>query len=131
MDGIFDQTEENFTENLPGWKTKRQLGDAYKMNSGTWTQEMDTFENYFRGMNAEELQAFHVKHGSDRNGRIIFANNTNEKDLAKWNSLSADEQAEVDALSGATMSLTDAHGDLHGAPENAFNAAKPCEIKIQ
>ena len=27
-----------------------------KMNSGTWTQEMDTFEAFFRGKTAEELR---------------------------------------------------------------------------
>ena len=131
VDGVKEQTEETFTEMIPAFRTKRDLGNLYKMNSGTWTQEMGIFQDFFAGKTVEEIKAFHAKHGSDRNGRIIFAGSTNEQDLAKWNGLSADEQAEVDALTGATMSLTDAHGDLLGALESAYNAAKPSEITVE
>ena len=127
VDGTFEQTPENFTENLPAWKTKRQLGSAYKMNSGTWAQEMDIFEAFFKGMNAEELQAFCEKHCSERNGRVIFEGNTNEQDLAKWNALSDEEKAEVDALTGATMSLTDAHGNILGAVLKALENQTPVD----
>ncbi|MBR3494810.1 MAG: FMN-binding protein [Clostridia bacterium] len=131
VDGIAEQTPETFTATLPAYRTKRDLGNLYKMNSGTWTQEMDIFEAFFAGKTLEEIQAFYAKHSSDRNGRIIFAGNTNEQDLAKWNGLTPEEQAEVDALSGATMSLNDAHGDLLGALQTAFEAVKPCEINIE
>lgn len=131
VDGTFEQTPENFTEKLVSWKTKRQLGSAYKMNSGTWEQEMDIFENYFKGKTAEELQAFFAKHCSDRNGRPIFASNTNEQDLAKWNALTAEEQKEVDALTGATMSLSDAHGDLLGAIVKALDKQEPVDGNVQ
>ena len=131
VDGIAEQTPETFTAMLPAFRTKRELGSAYKMNSGTWEQEMDLFEVFFAGKTVAEIREFHTKYGSDRNGRIIFPGNTNEQDLAKWNALTAEEQAAVDALSGATMSLTDAHGDLLGALEAAFGAAKPCGINVE
>ncbi len=131
VDGVAEQTAETFSAMLPAFRTKRDLGSLYKMNSGTWEQEMDTFEAFFAGKTVEEIRAFHGKFGSDRNGRIIFPGNTNEQDLAKWNGLTAEEQAEVDVLGGATMSLTDAHGDLLGALEAACAAAKPAEISIE
>ena len=127
VDGVMEQTTDNFTADLPAWKTKRQLGSAYKMNSGTWTQEMDTFEAFFKGKTVEELKAFFEKHCSDRNGRVIFAGNTNEEDLAKWNTLTAEEQAQVDVLAGATMSLSDAHGDILGAIEMALAKQEPVD----
>ena len=130
VDGVKEQTEETFTAMIPAFRTKRNLGDLYKMNSGTWTQEITIFENFFAGKTIDEIDAFYAKHASDRNGRIIFAGNTNERDLAKWNALTAEEQAEVDVLTGATMSLTDAHGNLLGALEFAFSAAKASEITV-
>ncbi len=131
VDGILEQTEETFTSMLPAFRTKRALGNQYKMNSGTWEGEMDLFEAFFAGKTVEEIRAFHTVHGSDRNGRIIFSGNTNEQDLAKWNGLTAEQQAEVDALTGATMSLTDAHGDLLAALECAYASVKTCEITVE
>ncbi|MBQ8081542.1 MAG: hypothetical protein IJ240_06555, partial [Clostridia bacterium] len=131
VDGVAEQTTETFTETLKAYRTKRQLGDAYKMNSGTWTSEMDVFEAFFKGKTAEELQAFFAKQCSDTNGRVIRSTATSEADLAKWNALTEDEQAAVDALTGATMSLSDAHGDILGALVAASNNAKPSEIVVQ
>ena len=131
VDGIAEQTPETFTSMLPAFRTKRALGSAYKMNSGTWEQEMDIFEGFFAGMTVEEIRAFHTRYGSDRNGRFIFPGSTNEQDLAKWNALTEEEQGAVDALTGATMSLTDAHGDLLGALEAAWKAVKPCAITVE
>ena len=41
VDGVIEETTETFVNNLTNWATKRDKGDAYKMNSGTWEQEMD------------------------------------------------------------------------------------------
>ena len=120
VDGQREETADSFSADLPTWKTKRQLGSAYKMNSGTWTQEMDIFENFFKGKTAEELQAFFDKHCA-ANGRVIRDTATKEEDLAKWNALTDAEKADVDALTGATMSLSDAHGDILGAIVKALN----------
>lgn len=35
------ETEEDFVSTISAWKTKRDKGSAYKMNSGTWESEMD------------------------------------------------------------------------------------------
>ena len=130
VNGVAEQTAETFTETLPGFRTKRDLGNLYKMNSGTWTQEMNVFEAFFQGKTAEEIRAFFEKQCA-ANGRVIRETATKEEDLAKWNALTDAEKANVDALSGATMSLSDAHGDLLGALEAAVNACKPCAVTLK
>ena len=52
VEGQLEQTAESFTAELPAWRTKRMLGDHYKMNSGTWTQEMDLYQGALRGKTA-------------------------------------------------------------------------------
>ena len=124
VDGVLEQTEDTFTNTLPAFRTKRDLGDLYKMNSGTWTQEMDTFEAFFIGKTAEELRTFFERQTA-ANGRVIREGATKEEDLAKWNALTDEEKANVDALSGATMSLSDAHGDILGAVLKALEKQEP------
>lgn len=127
VDGQLEQTEDNFTANLPTWKTKRALGDGYKLNSGTWTQEMDIFEDAFKGKTADELDAWAEKFLSTVNGRPLHGTSENEDDVAKWDGLTDDEKAEMDAISGATMSLTDAHGDILGAIKKALANQAPVD----
>ncbi len=124
VDGVTEQTAETFAATLPTFRTKRDLGDLYKMNSGTWTQEMDIYEAFFAGKTAEELTTFFERQTA-ANGRVIREGATAEADLAKWNALTDEEKANVDALAGATMSLSDAHGDILGALLKAAGQAKP------
>ena len=131
VDGVAEQTEDSFVETIKAYRTKRDLGSLYKMNSGTWTSEMDVFESFFAGKSAAEIRTFFEKQCSDSNGRVIREGTTNEADLAKWNALTDEEKANVDALSGATMSLSDAHGDLLGAIEASFAACKPVSITVE
>lgn len=125
VDGLLEETEEIFTEETLSWLSKRQKGSAYKMNSGTWEQEMDIFENFFKGKTVEEINAWNDKFTSDRNGRPLFATVTNEEDLAKFNALTDEEKTVNDAISGATMSLTDPHGDILAAINKAVANAIP------
>ena len=129
VEGTVTETEKSFVERVQAFRTKRDLGTLYKMNSGTWTQEMDVFEVFFTGRTAAELRAFFERQCSDANGRVIRATATSEADRAKWNALTPEEQAAVDALSGATMSLSDAHGDILGAVEASWTAARPSVIR--
>ena len=131
VDGVLAQTEDTFVKQIKGYTTKRSLGDKYKMNSGTWKQEMETFEAYFTGKTADEISAFFTAYGSDVNGRILRGTSDKEADVTKWNALTSEQQAEVDALSGATMSLRDGHGDILGAIEKAWKNAKACLINVK
>ena len=130
VDGVLEQTEESFVAAVNGYTSKRALGTKYKMNSGTWVQEMSIFEAGFEGKTADEILAFFALHGSASNGRLVTAASTRDADAAAWAALTAEQQREVDAFSGATMSLNDAHGNIIGAIGKAWKAAKPSVIHI-
>lgn len=125
IDGQMEETEDIFSDELLSWQTKRQKGSAYKMNSGTWEQEMDIFENFFKGMTVEEINAWYAKHCSDVNGRPLTAASTKDEDVAKYGALSEEEKLVNDAISGATMSVTDPHGDILAAIAKAVENAVP------
>lgn len=126
VEGDLVMTDEIFTEELNAWLTKRQKGDAYMMGAGSWISQMEAFESFFTGKTVEEIREWYAKNCSDRNGRPLKDGSTNEQDAAKYALLSDDEKAALaDVTSGATMSLTDPHGDILEAIEAAVAAAVP------
>lgn len=129
VEGQLEQTEENFMANLPAWKTKRAIGDGYKLNSGTWAGEMDLYESALRGKTADELDAWAAKFLSEVNGRALHGTSDKAEDIAKWEALTDAEKAEMDAISGATMSLNDAHGDILGAVKKALASQVPLDAR--
>ena len=129
VDSVLEQTEETFLAEIETWKTKRERGTAYKLNSGTWTDEMDLFQQKFTGMTMDEVTAWYAAYCSDVNGRPLHGTSENEKDIAKYDALSDAEKADLDAISGATMSLNDSHGNLLGAIEKSWTNAKEISAK--
>ena len=130
VDTVLEQTDDAFLAEVEAWQTKRERGDSYKLNSGTWTDEMNIFEEFFTGMTTDEVSAWYAACCSDVNGRPLFGTSENEEDIAKYDALSDDEKTAMDAVSGATMSLRDAHGDILGAIEKAWTSAKDTNITV-
>ena len=128
-EGTLEETEDAWTERISGFQTKRQLGDSYKLNSGTWTQEMDLYEEWMKGKTADEIQAAFAAEFSDVNGRPLNGKSDKDEDIAKAEKLTDGQKSELDALSGATMSLDDAHGNLIGAVESSYENAKSSVIQ--
>lgn len=125
VEGTLEETEDSWTDRLSGFRTKRQLGSSYKMNSGTWSEEMDIYENWMKGKTAQELEDLFDSEFSDLNGRPLNGKSDKEDDVAKAGQLSDAQKADIDSLSGATMSLRDAHGDILGAVITALEHAQP------
>ena len=125
VEGTLEETEDSWTGRLSGFRTKRQLGSSYKMNSGTWSEEMDIYENWMKGKTGQELQDLFDSEFSDLNGRPLNGKSDKEDDVAKAGQLSDAQKADIDSLSGATMSLRDAHGDILGAVIAALEHAQP------
>ena len=119
VDAELEQTEDTCLSQSEGWQTKRDGGSSYKRNSGTWTDEMNIFEEFFAGMTTEEVSAWFADYCSDVNGRPLFGTSENEEDIAKYDALSQEQKDAMDAVSGATMSSRTAHGDTLGPTENA------------
>ena len=129
VDTVLEQTEDSFLADVDSWQTKRERGSSYKLNSGTWTDEMDIFEEYFKGMTVDQLQDWYSKYCSDVNGRPLFGTSENEEDITKYEALSDEDKAGLDAISGATMSLNDSHGNILGAILKAYDNRRPVEAE--
>ena len=130
VDTVLEQTEDSFLAQIDSWQTKRERGSSYKLNSGTWTDEMNIFENFFIGMTTEEVGQWFADYCSDVNGRPLFGASENEEDITKYEAFTDEEKSSLDAISGATMSLRDAHGDILGSIEKAWTNAKDTNITV-
>ena len=129
--GKADNSVEFLTKEIEGWQTKRERGNTYRMNTKMdWDKQMDFFENYFRGKTVAEVEEWFAKNTSDINGRVLKDNATKEEDKAKYDKLSADEKkALADVVAGATMSISDAHGDILGAIKKAYDNRVEFSVK--
>jgi hypothetical protein len=127
VDGTSPTTEEAIAAEVAAWQTKRVRGDDYGMSdTNDWWKQMDAWEAQFIGLTMDEVDAYYAKYTSDRNGRPLDPETTNEEDRAKFEALSgADRQVVVDARSGATMSINDRHGYVLAALRDAWEKAKP------
>ena len=93
-------TADMASELVSAWRTKRERGNEYGMGgAGEWFEQMDAYQEFFKGKTAEELKAW-GETGLDENGKP------------------------VEAISGATMSVNDAHSDILGAVLKACEIAK-------
>lgn len=115
-------TVETATAEVKAWQTKRERGAAYGMNpNNDWYKQMDFYQNWFKGKTIPEIKAWFAKNTTAA-GRPIKATTTKQDELDKLAKLTAEEKAALaDVVSGATMSMSDAHGDFIGALENAYN----------
>lgn len=122
VSGKSENTPENLTKEVKEWKTKRERGANYGMNpKNEWDEQMDFFQEKFKGKTVDELELIFTKMYSDVNGRPLKENGKNEKDKEKYNKLTEAEKKEVaDITAGATMSIRDSHGDILGAIKNAY-----------
>lgn len=125
VSGKTEDTDEAFLEEVSAWTTKRQRGDEYKLNTGTWQQQMDVYEQLFIGKTVDEIEAWFSKYCSEENGRPLKEDTDREADQTKYAALSDEEKAQLtDVTSSATMSLRDAHGDILTAIRHAWENAR-------
>ena len=84
-------------EQVSSWRTTRERRAEYCMaGAGEWYEQMDAYQAFFQGKTVEELKEWEAT-GLDENGKP------------------------VDAVSGATMSVNDAHSDILGAIYKAWD----------
>ncbi|MFW6378255.1 MAG: FMN-binding protein [Bacillota bacterium] len=119
-------TDEFFMSEFETWKTKRERGDNYVMsNLGNWADQMDHFEDFFVGMTVDEIEDWFENYTAG-NGRPLTPDAGNEEDQEKYENLSEDEQDMLaDVTTGATMSLSDAHGYIIDAIKDAYEKRQP------
>ena len=121
VDGTTPDTEEQFTEEVAGWATKRDRGETYVMGTGTWSEQMDAFQQLLVGKTVDEVEEWFAKYCSDANGRPLKESSSGEGDAEKYAALTDEEKAMLaDVTSSATMSLNDSHGDILSAIRASF-----------
>ena len=127
VDGESPNTVESTTDDVNGWQSKRERGDTYGMNEkNDWHKQMDFYEKLFVGKTVDEVEAWFKKYGNDVNSRPLNPETKDAKEKAKYDALSAaDKKVAVDARSGATMSIQDAHGNVVLALRDAWDNRKP------
>ena len=131
VDGTTPDTEEQFTEEVAGWVTKRDRGETYVMGTGTWSEQMDAFQKLFVGKTVDEVEEWFAKYCSDANGRPLKESSSGEGDAEKYAALTDDEKAMLaDITSSATMSLNDSHGDILSAIRASFDNMVPVDLTL-
>lgn len=132
VDGKTEDTEDNFFAEIEGWKTKRQRGDAYRMGTGTWEDQINKFQEIFVGKTVAEVEEWFAKYTSDLNGRPLKDGSDKAEDKAKYDTLSDDEKAMLaDVTSSATMSLKDSHGDIIAAIKASFENKRDIALTVK
>lgn len=122
VDGVSENSEQLFSDELNSWQTKRERGENYVMGTGYWYQQMDRYEELFIGKSVEEVQEWFEKYCSDLNGRPLKEGSKSEEDQTKYEALSDEEKAMLtDVTSQATMSLNDSHGNIIEAIQKSFD----------
>jgi len=126
VDGVSPNTAESTAADVAAWQTKRERGDKYGMNAkNDWWKQMDFYESIFIGKTVDEVEAWFDKYASAA-GRPLNPATKDAKEKAKLDALSAaDQKVAIDARSGATMSITDSHGNVIAALRDAWNKRKP------
>ncbi len=125
--GVSENTEELVAAEVNGWLTKRERGDTYHMNpQNEWYKQMNAYEAMFTGWTVQEIRDWFGKYTSTRNGRPIKPASENEDDVKALAAMSEDEKVMLtDVISQATMSLSDAHGLILEAIEEAYANRQP------
>ena len=125
--GVSENTEDLAKAEINGWQTKRERGETYHMNpQNEWYKQMNAYEAMFTGYTVQEIRDWFGKYTSTRNGRPIKLTSENEDDVKALAAMSEEDKAVLaDVTSQATMSLSDAHGFILEAIEEAYANRQP------
>lgn len=133
VDGVTEYTEEYFLSEIDAWETKRERGDSYVFSAtGTWSEQMNVFEDLFKGMTVDEVVEWFDLYTSDINGKPLVSDMEETEDQDKYAELDEDEQEMLaDIVTGATMSLRDPHGDIITAIQKSFENKSEQPVLIE
>ena len=113
--------EDAFLQEVSSWQTKGMMGEGYKLQSGTWREQMDAYQKLMVGKTVEEVKTWYQNRGDASSE----SNATNAADTGTAQPMN--DMANVpsaDAISAATMSLQGEYGDILLAIERAWEDAQ-------
>ncbi len=130
VDGILGYDDDTFLAEILTWETKKERGDAYIMNTGTWADQIAYYQDLFIGMTADEVLAWFDAYCTD-SGNPLEADSSDADEAAKYDALTDEEKAMLgDLTAGATMSLNDSHGYILDAIIDAMYTLKNVDITV-
>ena len=129
-------TQDAFVKSIDNvWESKREEGYAYDMthliakgaadnlSKKEWFEQLDFYENFFKGKTVAEVEAWFKKY-TDANGRpykMAYPDKLTDADKAVTATFTAAEQKMlVDVTTSATMSLEDGHSHFITALKEAY-----------
>lgn len=108
--------QEDYLRQVSGWMSKGAKGDDYMLGSGSWRQQMNAYEEMMTGMTIDEVNAWFSANFSQETGKPLTADSAE--------GTTDGQSARADAITGATMSLRDEHGDILTAIQRAWEDAQ-------
>ena len=120
--------EEAFLKEVSAWETKGAMGDSYMLESGSWRDQMDAYEQAMVGKTVDEVKTWYESRGSSTANRSeTEATDASDAGAAQPVNDMADVDmsgSQTDAASSATMSLQGEYGDILLAIERAWEDAR-------
>ncbi|MDF2678324.1 MAG: LysM protein [Bacillota bacterium] len=132
-----------FVSSVETWQTKRERGLDYDMthlkakgaadnaSKKEWFEQLDFYEDYFKGMTVAEVEAWEAKYTdpvAHKPYKMAYPELLTDADKAVTATLTAEETAMlVDVTTSATMALEDGHSHLISALREAYEARE--EVK--
>lgn len=121
------EDEEAFLTEAASWRTKGAMGDSYMLQSGSWREQMDTYEQAMVGKTVQEVKSWYANRGNG-NASDAARSETEATDASDAGSAQPmNDMADVpsaDAASSATISLQGEYGDILLAIERAWEDAQ-------
>lgn len=102
-----EEEADAFMDQVASWQSKRMKGESYMLGSGSWRSQMDAYEEMMKGKTVEEVETWFASSFDQESGKPLTG-----------------DAAGADAVTGATMSLRDEHGDIITAIRRAWENAK-------
>lgn len=146
--GWHDATQEQaaidaFVSSVDTWQTKRERGYGYDMThlkskgaadnatKKEWFEQLDFYEDFFKGMTVAEVEAWAAKYTdpvAHKPYKMAYPELLTDADKAVTSTFTAEEAAMlVDVTTSATMALEDGHSHLLSALREAYEARE--EVK--
>jgi len=146
--GWHDATQEQaaidaFVSSVETWQTKRERGLDYDMthlkskgaadnaSKKEWFEQLDFYEDFFKGMTVAEVEAWEAKYTdpvAHKPYKMAYPELLTDADKAVTTTFTAEEAAMlVDVTTSATMALEDGHSHLISALREAYEARE--EVK--
>lgn len=122
------EAEDAFLREVAAWMTKGAQGDSYMLESGSWREQMDTYEQLMVGKTVDEVKEWYASRGAGTAGTAAPTASESESTAADAGTARADApggaDAAADAATSATMSLQSEYGDILLAIERAWEDAR-------